>query len=105
MMEQEVPLSEPITRKFTLSTEIEQLGFSRIYAIDKTLFVCGLMTEIQYKYYRYDLQKTMKALKRALVDTNEFGIEIIDKLRVFISQAWIKAEDNNNLNHTSYAVV
>ena len=86
-------MPEPITREFPVSTEIKDLGFSRIYGADKTLFVCGVKREIQCTYYKYDLQRTMKALKRALVDANEYDIKIIEKLRVDISQAWIKAEE------------
>jgi len=88
-------LSEPVICEFEISTEIKDLGFFRIYAVDKTLFACGL-TKIQSRYYRHDLQKTMNALKKAFVEVNEFDIETIDKLCVYLSQAWIKAEDTNN---------
>src|SRR5262249_28667592 len=53
-------------------------------------------TDIQCRYYRYGLEKTTKALKKAFVEANEFDIETIDKLCVYLSQAWIKAEDTNN---------
>jgi hypothetical protein len=94
-------LSETITREFPLSNEIKDLGFSRIYVVDKTLFVCGLKTKIQCRYYKSGLEKTMKALKRAYVDANEFDIETIDKLCVFLSQAWINAEEKTEDSNDS----
>jgi hypothetical protein len=89
-------LSDSITYEFPVSTEIKDLGFSRIYVVDKTLFVCGLKTKIQCRYYKSGLEKTMKALKQAFIDTNEFDEETIDKLCVLMTQAWVKAEDSNN---------
>ena len=92
-------MSETIAREFPLSDDIKDLGFSRIYVVDKTLFVCGLKTKIQCRYYKSGLEKTMKGLKQALVDS-EFDKETIDKLCVLMSKTWVeaeeKAEDSNN---------
>lgn len=50
-------MSETIAREFPLSDDIKDLGFSRIYVVDKTLFVCGSKTKIQCRYYKSGLEK------------------------------------------------
>jgi hypothetical protein len=64
--------------------------------VDKTLFVSGLKSKIQCRYYKSGLEKTMKGLKQAFIDANEFDEETIDKLCVLMTQAWVGAEDSNN---------
>ena len=68
-------------REFPITDEMKQLGFSRVYTMGKNLFVCNTSdsAEIQCPYYRNDLQKTMKGLKKALLEYGHSDDKTIEK--------------------------
>jgi hypothetical protein len=77
--------------EFPITDEIKQLGFSKVCTLGKTLLVYNAKEHpIQCGYYRDDLTKTTKVLKKALYDSKEFNTKTIEKFIVLFSQVWIK---------------
>jgi hypothetical protein len=80
-----------IVHEFPITDEIRGLGFSRVCTMGKTLLVYNAkMDPIQCQYYKDDSIKTIKMLRKALVDTHEFDIKVIDKFIVLLSQIWVQ---------------
>jgi hypothetical protein len=94
-------LSHHHRREIEITDDIKQLGVSEIRVVDKNLLAYNMKEEPIYcQYYKDDLYKTMKKLREAL-DSHGFDTEAIEKLcKVYVPQAWIKAEekaeDSNN---------
>lgn len=83
--------------EFPIIDEIRELGFSRVHAVGKTLLVYNARTEaIQSQYYKDDLSKTINRLKKALIESGQFDIKTIEKFTVFLSQVWVKSEEEDN---------
>lgn len=89
-------------REFTITDEMKQLGFSRVYTMGKDLLICNSSdsTEIRCPYYRNDLQKTMKGLKDALLECGHFDDKTIEKFLVLLSQTWLSSESGNREDQT-----
>lgn len=80
-------------REFPINDEIKELGFSRVYAKEKTLLVYNspYLPAIQCDYYKNDLQTTMNDLRQALIESGHFDTKTIDKFLVLLSQVWVKS--------------
>jgi hypothetical protein len=77
---------------FVLTQEIRDLGFTRIYTIDKTLRVDNSSTKTTCKYYETDLDATVKGLKKALTYSGHFTPNAIDKFIILFTDVWIETE-------------
>ena len=82
--------------EFELTQDIRDLGFTRIYTIDKTLKVDNASTNTTCKYFKGDLEQTMKALRKALNYTGHFTPNQIEKFIMLFYDVWINAEERKS---------
>jgi hypothetical protein len=83
--------------EFELTDEIKILGVSKVLVTGgklSTIYVYNGKACAQCHYYKNQLEKTLTALKAALISSGQFGDEkTIDKIILLLSEIWIKSEE------------
>ena len=62
--------------EFQLTDEIRQLGVSKVFTTDSSIYVYNGKAFAQSPYYKKELQKTLDKLKSQMVYSGHFGGDI-----------------------------
>jgi hypothetical protein len=84
--------------EFELTDEIKILGVSKILVTGgklSSIYLYNGKACTQCHYYKNQLEKTLTALKAALISNGQFGDEkTIDKIILLLSEIWVKSEES-----------
>src|SRR6266487_4878271 len=80
--------------EFQLTDEIKQLGVSRIFTTDSSIYIYNDKAFAQSPYYKKELQKTLDKLKYQMLYCGHFGdATAVGKIIILLSGIWVAAEE------------
>jgi hypothetical protein len=80
--------------EFDLTDEIKQLGVSKIFTTDSSIYVYNGKAFAQSAYYKKEVQKTLDKLKDKMLFCGHFGdIRAVEKIVILLSEIWVKSEE------------